>query len=206
MTESARPTPSPVLAGAALMLALAAGCGSPAPAPRYHTLLPAPDGLPEAVAPAAPGWDALGVSVPPQVDRPQWVVRAADGALAVLEDELWAAPLAEEIVAAIAERLRRAAPATSVPKGRKPWRVTVEIQRFESQPQRAARIEAEWSLRPAEAGAATWRCRGVFERPVAGGYPALAAAHREALVALGDAVAKSLAAALAGAGAPACGA
>ena len=190
---------------ALVLAALAAGgCSTPAPAPRFHTLLPAPDAAPATPVAATPGWDGLTVTVPPQVDRPQWVVRSADGALAVLDDERWAAPLAEEIAAALSDRLRRAAPATSLPAGAKPWRIAVDIQRFESVPQGQARVDADWSLRSAEGAATGWRCRGAFERPAGPSYVSLAQAHRDALAQLGDAIARGLAAGLAGATAPVC--
>lgn len=194
------------LGAAALGLAAIAGCASNAPPPRYHSLLPPPvQGEPPPPAAIAPGWSALAVTVPAQVDRPQWVVRRPDGSLAVLDDELWAAPLADEFSAAIGERLLRAAPATMLTPGRPPWRISVELQRFETVPQRGARIEAEWSLRAAD-GSHGWRCHAEFEHPAAGSAQSLAEAHQAIAAALGDAVARSLAAALAGAGAPACGA
>ncbi len=191
---------------AAAGLMLVAGCGTPAPPPRYHTLLPAPDAAPAAPVAARPGWEALTVVVPPQVDRLEWVVRMGDGALAVLDDERWAAPLTDEIGAALADRLRRAAPATSLPNGRKPWRIAVEIQRFETLPGRLARIDAEWSLRPGDAGTGGWRCRGGFEQPAEPGYVALATAHRQLLQRLGDAIASGLAAGLGAATTPVCAA
>ena len=49
--------------------------------------------------------DVLPVSVPPQVDQPQWLVRAPDDSLQMLEQERWAAPLRDEIRSAVAERL-----------------------------------------------------------------------------------------------------
>ena len=198
------PTPAGALAALALWLCMALGCAATAPPTRFHTLLPAPDAGPAAPVVTSPGWEMLAVTVPPQVDRPQWVVRQADGALMVLEDERWAAPLADEIAAAVADRLRRAAPATTVPPGQRPWRIAIDVQRFESAPGRFARIEAEWSLRPGDSATAGWRCRGSFERPAGSGYAALAAAHREALVQLGDAIARGLAAGLAGAATPVC--
>lgn len=208
MTESARLSRSPSRhwAAAAALLWVAA-CGTPAAPPRYHSLLPAPDAAPPLPPVAAtPGWEPLSVAVPPQADRPEWVVRAADGALAVLDDERWTAPLAAEIGAAITERLRRATPATALPAGRKPWRVTIDILRFESLPQRLARVDAEWSLRPGDGQAAGWRCRGDFERAAGPGYLALAQAHREVMRQLGDAIASGLAAALGGASTPVCAA
>ncbi len=185
-------------------LGLVSGCASSPPATRYYSLLPAPG--PGAPPPAviSPGWSALTVTIPAQVDRLQWVVRRPDDSLAVLDDEQWAAPLADEIGAAVSERLLRAAPATMLPTGRRPWRIAIDVQRFESAPRHWARIEAEWSLRPDDGGSA-WRCHAVFEHAAAGTAQSLADAHRAATAALGDAIARGLAAALAGSGAPVCG-
>jgi uncharacterized lipoprotein YmbA len=191
--------------GAATSL-LVAGCASSPPPTRYYSLLPPPGpGAPAPPTAISPGWSALTVAIPAQVDRPQWVVRRPDDSLAVLDDERWAAPLADEIGAAVSERLLRAAPATMLPAGHRPWRIAIDVQRFESAPQRWARIEADWSLRP-DAGGDGWRCHAAFERPAADSAQSLAEAHRAAVAALGDAVARGLAAALAGAGAPVCGA
>ena len=200
----------PLRPGAAALAALSLGawllfgCASSTPPPRFHTLLSAPEAGTVPPSPASPGWEVLTVTVPPQVDRPQWVVRQADDALVVLEDERWAAPLADEIGAAVADRLRRAAPATSLAAGRRPWRIAIDVQRFDSAPGRVVRLEAEWSLRPGDATAAGWRCRGAFDRPAGPNYASLAAAHRDLAAQLGDAIARGLAVGLAGATAPVC--
>ena len=65
----------------ALAVALS-GCALPqSPPVRYHTLLPAETQAAPSTQRLA--WELLPVAVPAQVDRPQWVVRAADGSLAV---------------------------------------------------------------------------------------------------------------------------
>lgn len=194
------------LGAAMLALIVAAGCASSTTPARYYSLLPAPErGKPAPPAAIAPGWSALVVTIAAQVDRPQWVVRRPDGSLAVLDDELWAAPLADEWSAAIGERLLRAAPATMLAPGRTPWRISIDLQRFETAPQHGVRIEAEWSLR-SEDGRNGWRCHAEFDHPASGSAQSLAEAHQAVAAALGDAVARGLAAALAGAAGPACGA
>lgn len=178
------------LPAALAALALAA-CGS-APPVHFHSLLPPPAAAVPAVAlPATPAWELLPVAVPPQVDQPGWVVRQADGSVALLENERWIGPLGDEIRAAVAERLRAAA----LPGQRGPWRVALDVQRFETAPGRHARIDAEWTLSNAQAVPVKLRCRGAFEQPAAASYAAVAAAHREALARLGDAVAATLRAA-----------
>jgi len=183
------------LAIACLTLLLAA-CATSTPPVRYHTLL-----LPPASAAAAPTvtarpWQLLPVTVPAQVDRPQWVVRTADDSLAVLEQEHWIAPLADEIGAALSDTLgRRLGPpslATDV------WRVRVDVQRFESVPARLARLDAVWALQAPGGVPAATPCAVRLEQPVGGGYVALAQAHRELVARLGERIAAALAASAAG--------
>ena len=171
--------------GSALALVLAA-CGS-APTTHFHTLMPAPGASTARTAPQ--GWHLLPVSVPVQVDQPQWVIRQPDDTLALLEDERWAAPLGDEIRAALAERLRGHLQPLRRATG---WRIAVEVQRFDSLPGRRAHLEAEWSLRGADTSGATLRCRSLITESAAAGYPALAAAHRAALQRLGDTLAEAL--------------
>jgi uncharacterized lipoprotein YmbA len=175
---------------AALAAALvAAGCAS-APPTRFHTLLPAPAATSRSATSVPAGWELLPVGIPVQVAQPQLVVRRADDTLAMLEHERWIAPLADELRAAIAERLARAPASASSPR----TRIAVDVTRFESAPGRYARIEADWALRPSAGGGDALRCRGVFEQAVGAGLPALSAGHRAAVVELGDAIAATLAA------------
>ena len=192
------------LAAVAVVVAsMVLACGS-APVTHFHTLLPAPDSAGQrasASVPAVP-WELLPVTIPAQVDQPQWVVRAADDTLAVLEQERWIGPLADEIRAAVAERLVATLglpEAPAKPGDRDAWRVRIEVQRLESVPGRYARLEATWELRGADTRALL-TCRGVYQQRVEPGYAALAAGHRQALVRLADAVGGVLMAARAGAG------
>ena len=187
--------PSLLLSACALVAFLSA-CAS-APPTHFHSLLPAP----AAAGPAAPvssRWEILPVTVPVQVDQAQWLIRMPDDTMALLENERWAAPLADEIRAALSERLRWTAPVIRQAAG---WRIGVEVQRFESAPGRYARLQAEWTLRAGDGGAVRLRCRQDFEQAAGASYPALAAAHRAALARLGDALAASLLALDAGAAA-----
>ena len=167
-------------------LTVLGGCA--APITHFHSLL-AP---PAATVPASPvvsRWDLLPVTVPAQVDQPQWVVRMPDQTLAVLENERWAAPLPDEIRAALAERLRLA-PSAAVQA--RSWRIAVDVQRFDSVPGRFARLQVEWSLRETDGGTIRMRCRQGFEQAAGNSYPALAAAHRALVQQLGDVLAGAL--------------
>lgn len=183
-----------VVLGAALLLG---GCSSVAP-PRFHSLTPAPAaGAAAKVSPAgALAWEVLPVGVPPGVDQPQWVVRSVDGSLVVLEQERWVGPLGEEIRAAVTAQLTQV---LGAPKAAPtPWRVRIELLRFESAPGREARIDASWSL-VGDAGAVALRCRGEFAQvPTADGYLALAASLQKVVARLADSVAVGLQALAAG--------
>jgi uncharacterized lipoprotein YmbA len=176
------------------LVALGAACSSP-PAVRHHSLLPPPDATASAPAASALAWELMPVGVPAQVDRPQWVVRTADGSLALLEQERWIAPLADEFGAALGEALARrlGPPAPGDPQA---WRVAVDVQRLDSVPGRLARLDASWSVLPP--GAPALRCAFRSEQTVDGGAPALAAGHRRAVAALAASIADALVAAAGG--------
>jgi uncharacterized lipoprotein YmbA len=183
--------------GAILLLVAASGCGS-APVTRFHTLLEPPMSKAAATEASKLAWELLPVVVPVQVDQPQLVVRADDGTLALRENERWIAPLADEYRAALVDRLTQAlgVPPTlaEAPRGSRLWRVRVDVQRFDSVPDRYALEELNWSLRPAEAagGDALLACHGKVEVPVGAGYPALTAGHRQAVERFAAAIAASL--------------
>ena len=193
-------------AGAAAVAAalLVFGCAD-APATHFHTLLPAagssaaPAGAPDGVA-----WTLAPVTIAAQVDRPQWVVRGAGETIAVLENERWIAPLADELRAAVAERLtaRLGGPGDVSPGPRRAARqVRIAVQRLDGAPGRYARLDATWTLASADAAAPPLTCRSVLEQPVAPGYEALADGHRGNVARLADAIVAALLTAGGGAGA-----
>ena len=181
---------------------LAAACSASKPPERFHTLLPAARA---ASAPAASAVfvDVQPVGVPPQVDHAQWVVRQGDDSLLMLEQDRWAAPLADELRGAISERLAAQWGAVDIRGVALPqpsvWRVRVDVQRFESIPGREARIESVWSVSGTQRGASTLVCRSTRVEAVSGGdVSALAAAHRRAVTALADEIGRRLQAMQAG--------
>jgi len=190
------------MAGVCALAALVSACSS-VPAPAFHSLMPAPAASAPRISPVgAVAWEVLPVTVPAQVDQPQWVVQSVDGSLAVLEQQRWIAPLGAEIRAAVAERLTLAlgAPAAAAAAAPgKQWRVAIEVQRFESAPGRETRLEARWTLSSTSDGAATLSCRGEFVQAMSGtSYIALAKGHQQGVAQLGDAIGRSLAALSAG--------
>lgn len=173
-------------AGLALAL-LVSGCGSAPPPTHFHTLMP------PASASAARGhvgevidWQLMPVKIPAQVDQPQWVVRAADGSLVVLEQERWIAPLADEIHAAMVERLTQTLGPPTTSEAAKPWLVRIDIRRFDLVAGGQATLTADWS---ATRDGSAINCHAtVVSQPTSLGYTALASAQREGVAELADAI------------------
>jgi len=171
----------------------AAACGTSAPS-RFYTL--DSTASPES-APAADYAVTVGpVSIPATVDRPQFVVQVGSNRVAVDEFNRWAAPLDENIARVVAgdlttllgtPRVARAPLANFDPA----YRVTIDVQRFESVPGESVLIEAVWAVRASsdgktgdgKTGSGVVRSgRTVAKEPVQGqGFDALAAAHSRAL-------------------------
>jgi len=194
-----------VAAGLWILTALL-GCASTSTPARFHTLVPSIDSA-AATTRVAPGVrvELLPVTLPAQVDVPQIVVRLPDDSMRALEHERWIAPLADEIRAALALRIDAAlAAAPSVPAAAAvgaPWRVALEVQRFDSTLGGAASLQAVWSLQSGDGRAL--RCQVNDREGVAAGPAALVAGHRALIERLGDAIGRALRAATAGGG-PAC--
>ena len=91
------------------------------------------------------------VSVPAAVDRPEFVVQAAPNRVDVDEFNRWAAPLNDGIAQAVAGDLVKllgtpnvaAAPMANFDPD---YRVTIDVQRFDSVPGQAALVEAVWTV------------------------------------------------------------
>ena len=137
------------------------------------------------------------VRLPIQVDQPQWVVRLPDDSVAVLEQERWTTALRDEFQAALLEELivghgmvdARTQPAPGTP----PWRIAVDVRRFESLPGREARIEGSWTIQGGNAArGAGSRCEWLLREAAPGALAELAPAHRRAIARLADAIAEAI--------------
>jgi uncharacterized lipoprotein YmbA len=169
-----------------------AACASPVPT-RFHTLLSAPTGAPAARGAPDVRFELVAVSVPSQVDQPQIVLRLPDDTMTALEQDRWVAPLVDEIRAALSQRIDLALsglPSTGAAPA-PPWRIALEVQRFDSMLGRAVRVQASWSLQ-APGGGPPLRCLAAIERRVGDGVAALTAGHRAAFEQLGDAIGRAL--------------
>jgi uncharacterized protein len=126
------------------------------------------------------------VSMPAAVDRPEFVVETAPNRVDVDEFNRWAAPLNDAIAQAVAGDLVKllgtpnvaAAPMANFDPA---YRVTIDVQRFESVPGHSALVEAMWTVQ-STAGGETRSGRTIASEPVQGdGFDALAAAHSRAV-------------------------
>ncbi len=163
------------------------GCGS-APTPtHFHTLIPPASANAErSHAGVVIDWQLLPVKIPAQVDQPQWVLRSADGSLVVLEQERWIAPLADEIHAAVVERLTQTLGPPGTGEAAKPWLVRIDIRRFDLVAGGQATLTADWSA--ARDGTAINCHATVVSQPTSSGYAALASAQRQGISELADAI------------------
>lgn len=191
-------TPRNAMLALSAALAVLAGCASPPS--NFYTLSPTDDTA-HAVAStrgANPAWliELAPVDVPPQVAKPQLVVQTGDTQVNVLEQQRWASMPGDEIRRALSGDLTQQLDTIDVygsppPEGIPVYRVSVNVQRFESWPGSHALIDAVWSVRSL-ASQTVMTCRSVLNEPVGEGYDALVAGHRRAVQALSTAIASGV--------------
>jgi hypothetical protein len=165
-----------------MMAAIAVGC-STAPS-RFYSLASTStaDGTPPTTAAVMVG----PVTIPAAVDQPEFVVQVAPNRVEVNEFNRWVSPLSDSIARAVAGDLvvllgtpevANSQLANFVPD----YRVTIDVQRFESIQGQAAVVEAVWTVRKT-AGGEIRSGRTVAREAVQGqGFDALAAAHSQAI-------------------------
>jgi len=187
------------LAWSLAIAVVASGCGG-SPMSRFYTL--------DAVAPAAGAAMAntsivVGpVTVPTAVDRPQLVLQAGPNRVAVDEFNRWAGPLGESIATTVAGNLSVLLGTPRVVAGPIPgfdpaYRVTIDVQRFESTPGTDVLVDAVWIVHTT-AGGATRTGRTVAREATSGaGIDAVAAAHSRAVARVSTDIAVAIRAAAA---------
>lgn len=206
-------------AGALAVLAAAtllAGCAGSAPVERFYSLSAgtaasagAADSAPASGAPLY--IELQAVSVPQQVSRNQLVVTSGAGRVELLEQERWAAPLASEIGQALSLGVTAELGAidvfrTPTPEQATVYRISTNVQRFESAPGQYALVDAVWSVRRIGGSGGSSKvltCRTFASEPVAAGYDALVAGHRRAVGRIAAGISQAVRAQASGA-APAC--
>lgn len=170
----------------------------------FYTLLPPAQPPGATAAPAAFAIEVAPVGVPAEVDQAQWLVRTGPGQVVVLDNERWAAPLADELRAAFADELTRQLGARDVYKatnhaGMPVYRVQIDVRRFESAAGQYALIDADWSIaRRDGATVPALDCHSRVTQPVGPGYAALAIGHQLAVAAISARIALTVRSAVAG--------
>ena len=181
------------LVSIAFIAAAAGGCAS-APA-RFYTL----DSMATAdAAPPARYAVLVGqVSVPASVDRPEFVVQVAPNRVDVDEFNRWAAPLNDAIARAVAGDLAvllgtqdvAVAPLANFNPA---YRVTINVQRFESIQGEAVLVDAVWNVSKAAGGPPRSGRTLAREAVQDKSYEALAAAHSRALAKVSSDIAAAI--------------
>ncbi len=148
---------------------------------RFHTLTPAQPG----VASSSAEIQIEAITVPPQVDRPQIVIRQGNAGLAILETEWWGASLVDELRSALVDQLvnnnlqRRVS-------------LRLDVQRFDSIPGQYALIDVRWRLRSLGNGdAAMITCRSTLQTVSGASIDDLVVAHQNNLKRLAAAISQA---------------
>ncbi len=192
----------------AAAVAMLAGCAS-SPPEHFYSLT---NGMGVAEAPAARAAyyiEVPAVTVPQQVARNQLVVSTGAGRIDLLEQERWSSPPAAEIGQALSLAISGELGTidvfrTPTPDGAPVYRISTNVQRFESAPGQYALIDAVWSVRLV-GSTKVLTCRSVANEQVAAGYDALVAGHRRAITRIAADISKAVRGLAAG-GASACSA
>lgn len=171
-----------------------AACTSPAT--HYYTLLPTSE-APARMAPPAPfQFELLTVRMPVQVDQPQLVVRQDQGRLAILDNERWGAPLADEFHDALASQMERqlgVRDLSGLPKnaGQPVVSLQADVRRFDSVPGQYALVDVVWSLslRGDDTKRTTLTCASVVKREAGVDLNSLVLAHQQAIADLAGRIA-----------------
>ncbi|MEM5312231.1 PqiC family protein [Paraburkholderia sp. JHI869] len=184
--------------GALVFAAALAGCSSPAS--RFYTLSPTDDSARTTAASSTANapWliELAPVDVPPQVAKAQMVVQTDANQVRVLEQERWSSMPGDEIRRALSGDLTQQLGTIDVygsphPEGVPVYRVSVNVQRFESWPGSHALIDAVWSVRALDTQTVL-TCRSVLKENVGDGYDALVIGHRQAVEALSQSIASGV--------------
>lgn len=179
-----------VLSTCIVVASLLDGCASTSP--RFYTLVPESVRHPSGAVSAGYRLEVYPVSIPAQVDRLELVTRLPDGGIAIADGDRWIAPVADELQNALAvellHRLGGADPAETT--GSDSAAVRLNVERFESSPNRYALIEASWHLELKEAGKDLQVvCRTRAYEQVRGGYPEMVKGYQRAVALIAEQIA-----------------
>jgi uncharacterized lipoprotein YmbA len=180
---------------------LLSGCLTRSPQVEFYTL-----GAPEASSRSRSGdlgGDlAVGVgplTLPRYLDRPQLATRSHSGQIVYNETTRWAGPLADELLRVIGGNLSGLLPSGRVvaypaqPAFPIRYRVVIDVERFEADPDDQVTLEVRWSIVPGQGGDALSLGRfALVEKADSGSAADRVAAHTAATAGLSRAIAKTL--------------
>lgn len=184
-----------------LVMALSlAGCAS-APT-HYYTLIATTTSAQIQDSDTPFQFEMLPLRMPLQVDQPPVVVRQGDGALAILENDRWGAPLGDEFHDSLTGQLERrfgSRDLAGLPKQvEKPvLSVRVDVRRFESVLDQHALIDVVWnlslslSLSPKGDKRRSLTCSSVIRQAAGPGIENVVLAHQRAIALLADTIAET---------------
>jgi uncharacterized lipoprotein YmbA len=180
----------------AAMLWLIGGCAS-SPQAKFYTLSAVPPReRVQTVRPIAVTVDR--VTVPELNDRPQFVVKVDATEVRLDEYSRWADSLKSQISSVIVADLAQSIDGALVSRypqrvpDEQTYRVSVDVQNFESAPGEMASVTVVWSVEPPKPGP-TVSGRTVVHEPVsAAGYDALVDAHSRALATVSSDIAGAI--------------
>lgn len=132
---------------------------------QFHTLTPAQLSSPGSTTDIR----IESLIVPPQVDRPQIVVRQGNTGMAILETQWWGASLVDELRSALLDQMVNSNPQRKLS-------VRLEVQRFDSIPGQYGLIDVKWRLRNGEEILMT--CRSTLQTPSGPSIDELVAAQQ----------------------------
>lgn len=162
----------------------------------YYTLVSPPSERPTPVSEAFQ-LDVLPVDVPPEVDRPEIVVREGRGKLTPVETRSWISPLTRELRHALSDDLINAlhvrdvagaTPVANIPT----YRIKLVVQRFDSSLGTRVSIEAISTIRDANSQTPAVVCSHRASEAAGPGYEQLAEAHQRAVAAIAAQVAATI--------------
>jgi len=132
---------------------------------QFHTLTPAQLSSPGSTTDIR----IESLIVPPQVDRPQIVVREGNTGMAILETQWWGASLVDELRSALLDQMVNSNPQRKLS-------VRLEVQRFDSIPGQYGLLDVRWRLRNGEEILMT--CRSTLQTPSGPSIDELVAAQQ----------------------------
>jgi len=176
-----------------LVAAAATGCASATA--RFYTL--DSTATPSDAPPAHYAVLVGPVTIPPSVDRPQMVVQVAPNRVELDEFNRWAAPLNDAIARAVAGDLAVLLPTSDVAVAplanfTPAYRVTIDVQAFESVAGQSVLVDAVWAIRQTASGQTQSGRTAARESVQSPSFEALAAAHSHALAKVSSDIAAAI--------------